>query len=271
MRLAFALVHGFPVDVHRGSDVRMPHKFLLHFDRSSGLIEQGPESVAKRVPADASESATKACGRDMPLLNSPGIPRPPACLERARKYPILGAPEWCLLLPFPKHLGERRIERNTCVRVFGFDVAHDAVYDRSSHKQREILPENITPLECEKLAATEPRREIKDNHRAKGFVELSKQTMALCDLEHLRLARPFARAPHPHEFHRVLADVDELPTHRAVPEHAHEIVDVSPSSRSHVQSPQPLLHRKWFHFCYGKVPPLRFDAMVEVRTVCFGG
>jgi hypothetical protein len=40
-----------------------------------------------RVPADASESATKPCGRDMPLLHSPAIPRPLACLERARKYP----------------------------------------------------------------------------------------------------------------------------------------------------------------------------------------
>ena len=50
-----------------------------------------------RVPADVSESATKPCGRDMPLLHSPAIPRPLACLERARKYPIVGAPEWCPL------------------------------------------------------------------------------------------------------------------------------------------------------------------------------
>ncbi len=51
MRRALAFVHGLAVDVHRGTDVRVAHEFLLHFHRSPRLIEQGPECVAERVPA----------------------------------------------------------------------------------------------------------------------------------------------------------------------------------------------------------------------------
>ena len=65
MRRAFAFVHGLAVDVHRGTDIRVAHEFLLHFHRSPRLIEQGSESVAKRVPADTSYAATNACGNDV--------------------------------------------------------------------------------------------------------------------------------------------------------------------------------------------------------------
>ncbi len=45
VRLAFAFVHGFAVDVHRRTDVGVAHKFLLHFHRSPGFIKQGSECV----------------------------------------------------------------------------------------------------------------------------------------------------------------------------------------------------------------------------------
>jgi len=83
----------FPVDVHRGPDVRMPHQFLLHFHRSACLIEKRPKGVPERVPADPSETTAKSCGRDMHLLHSPGIPRGFARFERARKHPILAVLE----------------------------------------------------------------------------------------------------------------------------------------------------------------------------------
>jgi hypothetical protein len=88
--LALTLIHGFAVDVHRGTDVCMAHEFLLHFHRSPRLIEQSPERVAERMPADTSYTATNACGRDTALLYPPGIPGFSACLERARKYPVAG-------------------------------------------------------------------------------------------------------------------------------------------------------------------------------------
>jgi hypothetical protein len=49
----------------------MTHEFLLHLHRSPGLIKQGPERVAKRMPADPSYTATNACGRDTALLYPP--------------------------------------------------------------------------------------------------------------------------------------------------------------------------------------------------------
>jgi hypothetical protein len=49
VRRALAFVHGLAVDVHRGTDIRVAHEFLLHFHRSPRFIRQGPESVAERV------------------------------------------------------------------------------------------------------------------------------------------------------------------------------------------------------------------------------
>ena len=70
MRFALAFVHGLAVDVHRGSDVRVAHEFLLHFHRSPRFIKQGPERVSERVPTDPSYAATNACGDDMtPLIS----------------------------------------------------------------------------------------------------------------------------------------------------------------------------------------------------------
>jgi predicted TIM-barrel fold metal-dependent hydrolase len=79
VRRALAFVHGLAVDVHRGTDVRVAHEFLLHFHRSPRLVKEGPEGVAERVPADTSYTATNACGDDMTPLHSPGIPRQLAC------------------------------------------------------------------------------------------------------------------------------------------------------------------------------------------------
>src|SRR5262249_15715549 len=150
-------------------------------------------------------------------------------------------------------------------------VAYDAVHDRSPHKQCEVVPKDVTPLESEEFAAAESSGEIEDNHRANGFVELLKQMIALSDGEHLRLAYSFTCAADAHQFHRVLTDLDEFPTHGAVPQHAHEVVKMSSGPRSDVQVPQPLLDREGFHLVDRIVPPPRFDVMVEVRPVRLGG
>src|SRR6267142_3997095 len=189
------------------------HEFLLHFHRSPRLIEQRPESVAERVPADTSYAATNACGNEMTPLNSPGIPGQPACHVRACKHPVLGIFEERRALPTQEHFGQCRIKRDSCIGVFGFHIAYYSGDDASPHEEREVIPEHVTPLEGEELAAPEPRGEIKDDHRAEGLVELFEQEMELCDAQNHRLTLPFARAPDPYELHGILADLGEFPLH----------------------------------------------------------
>src|SRR6266478_831239 len=173
VRRALAFVHGLAVDVHRSTDVRVAHEFLLHFHRSPGFIKQGPEGVPERVPADTSYAATNACGDNMTPLHSPGIPRQLASHERACKHPVPRIFEARLTSPIQQHLGQCGIKRNASIGVFGFDIAYYSGDDASPHKECEVVPEQVAPLEPEKLAAAEPRGEIEGDHRAEGFVELS--------------------------------------------------------------------------------------------------
>jgi hypothetical protein len=149
MRLALTFLHGLAVDVHRSTDVCVAHEFLLHFHRSSRFIKQSPKCVAERVPTDTSDTATNARGNKMMLLYSPWIPGCPAGPERACEYPVLGVFEERPALPIQEHFGQCRIERHSCIRVFGFDIAHYARNDASSHEERKVIPEHIAPLETE--------------------------------------------------------------------------------------------------------------------------
>jgi hypothetical protein len=123
VRRALAFVHGFAVDVHRGTDVRVAHQFLLHFHGSPRLIKQGPEGVPERVPAYASYAATNACGNDMTPLYSPGIPGHPARHVRACEHPVLGIFEERRALPTQEHFSQCGIKRDACIGVFGFHIA----------------------------------------------------------------------------------------------------------------------------------------------------
>jgi len=207
----------------------------------------------------------------MASLDAPGIPWCPACPERARKHPILGILEARLALPFTQHLGQCGIKRHPCVGVFCFHVARYAGHDRSPHEQHALIPEHVTPPQREQLAAAETRGEIEDNHCVERVVEFLEQETELRDVEHNWLAPAFARAPDPHELHRVLADLDEFPTHRAVPEHAHEIVQVPLGSRSQIEVLQPLLHGEGLYLRNRILAPPRFDLVIEVRPVRVGG
>ena len=74
--------------------------------------------------------------------------------------------------PQPALVMQRRIKRDARVGVFGFDIAYYPGDDASPHEERKVIPEHVTPLESEELAAAEPRGEIEDNHRAEGLIEL---------------------------------------------------------------------------------------------------
>src|SRR6266576_2360888 len=52
----------------------------------------------------------------------------------------------------------------------------------------------------------------------------------LSNAKNHRLTLSFACAADPHELHGILADLGELPTHGAVPKHAHEIVEMPSGS-----------------------------------------
>jgi hypothetical protein len=44
------------IDIHRGPDVRVPHEFLLHPDRSTDRIQPGAMSLAERVRTDVTDA-----------------------------------------------------------------------------------------------------------------------------------------------------------------------------------------------------------------------
>src|SRR5579875_327787 len=127
----------------------MAHEFLLHFHRSARFIEERPKGVPERVPADASDATTNSCGDEITPFDSPGIPGQLACLERARKNPVLGTLKERLLPPTQEHLGQCRIERHACIGVFGFYIAYHAGHDCSAHEKRSLLPQDVAPLQRE--------------------------------------------------------------------------------------------------------------------------
>ena len=74
VRVALALLHRFAVNIHGCSDVGMAHQFLLHFHRSSSLVEKTPEGMAECMPTDMAYAAADSRGSYMPLLHSPRLP-----------------------------------------------------------------------------------------------------------------------------------------------------------------------------------------------------
>ena len=88
--------------------------------------------------------------------------------------------------------------------------------------------------------------------------------MELRDAQNHRLTLPFARAPNAHQFHGILAELGELPTHGAVQEHSHQVVKMPLRSRSQVKPLQPLFHGKGFYFGDRITPPPRPDLVREV-------
>src|SRR5437667_11161133 len=111
----------------------------------------------------------------MTTLHAPGIPGQLASHVRACKYPVLGIFETRLTSPIQQHLGQCGIERDACIGVFGFDIAYYPGDDASPHEECKVIPEHVTPLKGEELAAAEPRGEIEDNHRAEGLIERLEQ------------------------------------------------------------------------------------------------
>jgi hypothetical protein len=63
----------------------MAHEFLLHFHQSSRFIQERPEGMPERVPANSPETATNACGKEVTPFYAAGIPGCFASLERACK------------------------------------------------------------------------------------------------------------------------------------------------------------------------------------------
>src|SRR5207245_9301667 len=95
--------------------------------------------------------------------------------------------------------------------------------------------------------------------------------MELCNAKNHRLTLPFAYASDSHELHGILADLGKFPTHRAVQEHSHEIVEMPSGSRSQVKPFQPLLYRKGLYPGDRIIAPPRFDLAVAVGLVRIGG
>jgi hypothetical protein len=84
----------------------MAHQFLLHFHRSSSLVEKTPKGMAECVPTDMAYAATDSRGSYMPLLRSPRLPRHRASLERTCEYPVVWLVELCRVVPVQQHFGQ---------------------------------------------------------------------------------------------------------------------------------------------------------------------
>ena len=57
---AFAFLISSTVNVHRRSNVRVPHQFLLHTNRRSNIIDQCPRGVTESVPSLGCSSSNSA-------------------------------------------------------------------------------------------------------------------------------------------------------------------------------------------------------------------
>ena len=54
--LALAFSVSRTIDVHRGSDVGVPHEFLLHSHRGSQVIQERPVGMSKRIPSQVRDA-----------------------------------------------------------------------------------------------------------------------------------------------------------------------------------------------------------------------
>jgi hypothetical protein len=117
----------------------------------------------------------------------------------------------------------------------------------------------------------EPSREIEEHHRAVGVVEFFNELLELRDGQNPWLLRALASSANAHQLHGIRADTYELPTHGAIHEQPHKVLQMSLGFRSQVELFQPLLHAKGFDFPDGLVAPSRLDVVCEIRAVGVSG
>src|SRR5271163_2348909 len=164
----------------------MPHQFLLHLHRSSGLVQPRTIRVAERVPTDPSQlpSLDLACvvdenplavrcgltlpapharcrsarrtrdhtapgGAEMPLLDLGRVVR--SVRHRVGEHPpFLGG--YGLLAPSQNDLGQRWVQRNIVLGVFGLDVIYSPAHEAALNQELMLLKIEVVPLKRRDLA-----------------------------------------------------------------------------------------------------------------------
>ena len=101
------------------------------------------------------------------------------------------------------------------------------------------LPVEVTPLQSENLTDPQSQTPSYNAHRAIGFRDVLENLSKLFYRQHNWLTQTLRDALYPHEAHRVALIREQLPSHRAVEDDPHLILQVSLALRREVE---PLSH-----------------------------
>ena len=167
------------------------------------------------VPADPAQSRLLRCRDEPVLLNSAG----PKRLSRIRvgKYPAFLVPRRnaSQLVPM-QHFRQGRVEWHASLGSRRFNIARLSVDVRLTYFQLHTIPIDITLLQAEYFASSQPHTHGDDAHCSKWFGDVFQQFLKLIDRKNGWFAFPLRTILNAHEAHGVECVWDQFPAHRRV-------------------------------------------------------
>jgi hypothetical protein len=109
--------------------------------------------------------------------------------------------------------------------------------------QRVLLPVEVAPLQSENLADSQPKAPCHNTRRSVGLWNVLENSVELLNCKRSRLTHSLRYVFYTHEACWVGLIGNQLPSHRAVEDHTHLILQVSLAFWREVESLEPLFDR----------------------------
>ena len=279
----------------------MTHEFLLHFHRSSGLVQPRTIRVTERVPAECAippscdpssfvdqQSSPVRCGlvlsapnprvgsarrtgydatarrAKMPFLNLRGVIRPVRIW--IGKQPTLL--RWYgLFAPVQNNLCQGQVQRNIVLGVFGFDIVHSTAHKAALNEELILIKIEVVPLKRRDLAYAKTEALCDVNHRATRLAQCRYDEFELVHSQNHGALPALRSAFHANQCDGVPMLADELPAGCTLEHQVHDTPNMSLRLGCHWEILQPVLHRHRADSVHEVVAPARFEVVDDIGTI----
>src|SRR6516162_686340 len=136
------------------------------------------------------------------------------------------------------------IDRHRSPRVLSLRFVSSATHPGAANMQLALLPVEVTPLQPENLTDAQPQTPCHNAHRSVRLWDVLKNFSELFNRQHGRLTYTLRHILHPHEAHGIELIRYQFPSHCAVKDHSHLILQVPLALWCEVESLQPLFDRQ---------------------------
>src|SRR5260370_7434874 len=130
-----------------------------------------------------------------------------------------------------------------------------------------LLPIEVAPLQTQNLADPQSQTDCHNAHRAVGLRDLQKNFLKLLNGQYSRHTHPLRGIFHTHKGHGVGQIRKQLPSHSAVEENPHLVLQVALTLWREVESLQPLFDSNWLDLVDGVLAPLGPDVVLQPALI----